>query len=65
MQMKTSEKWHHVKYRWKLVRIKAAPHEGWEERVARQRRRQQGWGEGKGGEGEEEENVIEKYKRKS
>jgi len=51
--MKTSEKWHHTKYKWKKVRIKATLHEGWEERVARLRRRQRGWGEG-GGKGKHE-----------
>ena len=42
MQMKTSEKrkWHHAKQNWKLVRIKAAPHEGWEDETMRWRRRQ-------------------------
>ena len=62
MQMKTSEKWHHTKYKWKPVRIKAAPPKGWEERAARLRRMQRGWGEE---EGEGEENIREKCKRKS
>jgi len=68
MQMKNNEKrkWHHAKYKWKLVRIKAAPCEGWkekkasegEEEVASVRRRQRWWGVG---DGEENVTIREKW----